>query len=179
MGLRSLRIFSLRRLRGGYLPSMRAHLLEVRQLRFLDNRGDPAGALPGMRAKMRVQERDLLHPGMRRPGSHRPPPLSVEQETKSRLAPDGPAGAAGAWRCLATDMRSSKQEGKMAANGKKETSPSGPGRGGGRGRQGGRFAAGPGGLCRCPACGQTIPHQRGVPCFESVCPNCGTKMIRG
>jgi hypothetical protein len=50
---------------------------------------------------------------------------------------------------------------------------------GGRGRQGGRFAAGAGGVCRCPACGETIAHQRGMPCFESVCPKCGNKMTRG
>jgi hypothetical protein len=76
----------------------------------------------------------------------------------------------------------------MASNGKQGMGPSsslgggaggGRGAGSGRGRQGGRFAAGAGGLCRCPACGQTIPRQRGVPCFESVCPGCGTKMTRG
>ncbi len=56
----------------------------------------------------------------------------------------------------------------------------GGGRGGGRGpgRQGGPYAAGPGGNCVCPNCGHKEPHQVGVPCFEVECPECGTKMIR-
>jgi hypothetical protein len=51
--------------------------------------------------------------------------------------------------------------------------------GGGKGKKGGRFAAGAGGYCRCPACGATMAHQRGVPCFERVCSKCGAKMTRG
>jgi len=51
----------------------------------------------------------------------------------------------------------------------------GPGRGGGRA---GGFGAGPGGFCICPACGQKVPHQLGVPCFEVKCPQCGTAMTR-
>ncbi len=73
----------------------------------------------------------------------------------------------------------SKQDGSTKANYRKGIGPFGTGRGGGRGRQGGRFAAGAGGFCLCPACGETVPHQRGVPCFERVCPGCGTKMTRG
>lgn len=53
----------------------------------------------------------------------------------------------------------------------------GLGRGTGRGRMGGR-AAGPGGLCVCPACGEKIEHQAGIPCYEVKCPKCGTNMIR-
>lgn len=55
----------------------------------------------------------------------------------------------------------------------------GRGGGGGQGRgQGGGRAAGPGGECVCPACGATVRHQRGTPCFEMDCPKCGTKMLR-
>lgn len=49
---------------------------------------------------------------------------------------------------------------------------------GGRGRMGGNQAAGPGGNCECPNCGHTVPHQRGKPCYEHKCPECGTQMIR-
>lgn len=57
---------------------------------------------------------------------------------------------------------------------------SGTGRGqgrGGMGRQGGR-SLGPGGQCVCPACGKTAPHQRGVPCTQQKCPQCGAAMTR-
>ncbi len=55
----------------------------------------------------------------------------------------------------------------------------GTGRGGGRGRMGGnRPGAGPNGECVCPACGTKAPHQRGVPCYDIKCPNCGAKMTR-
>ena len=53
----------------------------------------------------------------------------------------------------------------------------GRGQGGGRGRGGG-FAAGPGGYCICPNCGERIAHQLGTPCFEQQCPKCGTAMTR-
>lgn len=53
----------------------------------------------------------------------------------------------------------------------------GPGRGAGRGQKGGR-GAGPGGFCVCPQCGRREPHERGVPCFERTCPQCGTTMVR-
>ncbi|MFX1260240.1 MAG: hypothetical protein ACFFAN_20510 [Promethearchaeota archaeon] len=55
----------------------------------------------------------------------------------------------------------------------------GGGRGrGGRGAMGGPYAAGPGGECVCPNCGQRISHQAGVPCYNQSCPKCGTKMVR-
>ena len=47
----------------------------------------------------------------------------------------------------------------------------------GRG-QGGRFRGGPPGHCVCPSCGESIVHQRGIPCFEEECPRCGARMIR-
>lgn len=56
----------------------------------------------------------------------------------------------------------------------------GMGRGGGRGRMGGPFAAGPGGTCLCtnPECKNEVPHQAGVPCYQTKCPKCGSPMIR-
>jgi len=58
--------------------------------------------------------------------------------------------------------------------------PRGFGRGAGRGRMGGPYAAGPGGECQCtnPKCGYTVAHQAGVPCFSMKCPKCGSPMIR-
>jgi hypothetical protein len=48
------------------------------------------------------------------------------------------------------------------------------------GRMGGnRPGLGPEGDCVCPSCGEKLPHQRGVPCYNVSCPKCGTKMVRG
>jgi predicted Fe-Mo cluster-binding NifX family protein len=40
--------------------------------------------------------------------------------------------------------------------------------------------AGPGGInfCICPACGAKAPHERGIPCFQVNCPQCGKPMVR-
>lgn len=50
--------------------------------------------------------------------------------------------------------------------------------GGGGGRMGGQYSAGAGGDCVCPECGHREPHQRGQPCYQKNCPECGTKMTR-
>jgi hypothetical protein len=50
--------------------------------------------------------------------------------------------------------------------------------GGGRGRMGG-FATGPSGSCKCPKCGYSMPHVRGIPCYQQTCPKCGSRMTRG
>lgn len=51
---------------------------------------------------------------------------------------------------------------------------------GGRGRQGGPYAAGPGGVCVCtnPKCNYRVPHQTGVPCYSLKCEKCGSEMVR-
>ncbi len=45
-----------------------------------------------------------------------------------------------------------------------------------RGRGGGRHQGGSS-ICKCPKCGYTMPHQRGIPCTEFKCPKCGTPML--
>ncbi len=50
--------------------------------------------------------------------------------------------------------------------------------GGGRGRMGGPLAGGPTGFCVCPQCGHKEAHQRGTPCNQRNCANCGSVMAR-
>jgi len=45
-------------------------------------------------------------------------------------------------------------------------------------KDGARNGAGPGGDCVCPNCGHKEPHKRGQPCFERICPACGTALVR-
>ncbi len=64
----------------------------------------------------------------------------------------------------------------------------GTGSGGGQGgSSGGRCrgaGSGPGGgtgvsnSCICPACGAKAPHERGIPCMQVNCPQCGKPMVR-
>lgn len=49
---------------------------------------------------------------------------------------------------------------------------------GGRGRRGGVLAGGPAGACICPKCGHQQTHERGRPCVEQACPQCGTSLVR-
>jgi hypothetical protein len=46
----------------------------------------------------------------------------------------------------------------------------------GRGRGGGQ---GIGGYCVCLICGEKVKHEQGQPCYEKLCPKCGSAMTRG
>lgn len=68
------------------------------------------------------------------------------------------------------------------------TGPMGQGPGSGRGtgggsRRGGKgqmggFALGVGGTCVCPSCGKMVDHERGAPCNQLECPDCGVALTR-
>ena len=42
----------------------------------------------------------------------------------------------------------------------------------------GRAGKGPNGECICPECGAYVPHQKGIPCKDTICVHCGTNMER-
>jgi hypothetical protein len=73
------------------------------------------------------------------------------------------------------------QGGKSAMPGK---GGRGIGQGQGRCRTAGVGPGGPGAgrwtgirnVCICPACGAEAPHERGIPCFQINCPQCGKPM---
>lgn len=55
------------------------------------------------------------------------------------------------------------------------------GKGGGKGknkRMGQMGHGAPPQHCICPACGETLLHERGQPCFKRLCPQCGSAMTR-
>jgi hypothetical protein len=50
-------------------------------------------------------------------------------------------------------------------------------RGDGQGQGGGRQGDGGAEICECPSCGHTEKHEKGKPCQDIKCPECGTKMV--
>ena len=46
----------------------------------------------------------------------------------------------------------------------------------GLGRRRGNIGLGGTAECICPKCGEKTPHQRGIPCFNVLCPKCKTPM---
>jgi predicted Fe-Mo cluster-binding NifX family protein len=72
-----------------------------------------------------------------------------------------------------------REETTMNGQGRGVRQTGGRGRSGqGQGRTGNSRAAGAISTCVCPKCGQSEPHERGVPCVQKQCPACGTFMTR-
>jgi len=70
-------------------------------------------------------------------------------------------------------------QGQRQGGGQGQSQGGGKNKGGqGRGRLGGPLAGGAGGTCVCPKCGNSEPHERGVPCLQKQCSKCGTAMTR-
>lgn len=69
-----------------------------------------------------------------------------------RGAGRGPGGGAGSGACRAAGAG---------------TGGSGPGK-----------SAGTSDFCVCQVCGAKAPHERGIPCFQVNCPECGKPMVR-
>ena len=103
--------------------------------------------------------------------------MKISQSTLSRLLKEG--------RKKLADAIIQGNAIKIQGGNFKMVQPTGRGRGfgngigGGRGGRMGGFAAGPGGICKCPKCGYEEPQIRGQPCMNKKCPKCQSLMIRG
>lgn len=73
------------------------------------------------------------------------------------------------------------QKGKQAGTGGKGAGQGGRCRrtAGVPGRPGAGQGAGRSEVCVCPTCGTKAPHERGIPCLQLKCPQCGKSMVRG
>ncbi len=101
-------------------------------------------------------------PGCRRPGGRRAgiaAPFKEDRFMNGRGQGGGFGGGRGQGRGLGRGMGSGCS-------------------GQGRGRMGGPMAAGAVGSCVCPKCGHRLAHERGLPCVQRQCPQCGTAMVR-
>jgi predicted Fe-Mo cluster-binding NifX family protein len=92
------------------------------------------------------------------------------------FAMPGCCGRQGRWNN--EEKISKKGGGRMNQSGGGSGAGRGQGPRGGGGRMGGPKAGGPSGFCVCTQCGYKESHERGVPCSEKKCPNCGSAMIR-
>ena len=102
--------------------------------------------------------------------------MKISQSTLSRLLKEG--------RKKLADAIIQGNAIKIQGGNFKMVQPTGRGRGfgngigGGRGGRMGGFAAGPGGICKCPKCGYEEPQIRGQPCMNKKCPKCQSFMTR-
>ncbi len=95
-------------------------------------------------------------------------------------APGRRAGRQRGWRAHESDAewRVTMAE-EPPSRGDREPAGGGPcGRRKGRGPAPEGRRKGPGGTCVCPSCGHEEPHQQGVPCTRSRCPECGSALVR-
>jgi predicted Fe-Mo cluster-binding NifX family protein len=77
-----------------------------------------------------------------------------------------------------TDMKG-RNQGQACPRGRGQGQGMGQGRtpGAGAGAQG-AGVSGTVNVCKCPKCGHEAPHERGVPCLNMKCPECG-EVMRG
>lgn len=110
--------------------------------------------------------------------SHRPMNGVLEEATQRCPLQAGRGRMSSIRRCVMPRGDGTGPTGQGPMTGRGMGGGAGRGMGtGGKGRMGGR-GLGPGGECVCPQCGTRAPHERGVPCFQQKCPQCGNQMTR-
>jgi predicted Fe-Mo cluster-binding NifX family protein len=134
---------------------------EVLQAYREDRLGEPEFWLPGCRGPRRYRR-----------GCWKADDLSPTGETGDKMIMPGGSGGRGQGRGPGGQGQGRGKGGRGQGQGGQ-----GQGRRPGAGRPGGQ-GAGAQNLCRCPACGASLPHERGIPCFQVNCPQCGKPMVR-
>ena len=145
------------------IPGVAGAVGEVLRAYWENHLDQPEFWLPGCRGPRRYRQ-NLGQKNCR---------LITEDQGGNQAMPGGTGGGAGGGR------------GQGGGGGRGQGGGGrGQGGGGGRGRGAGTGPGAAGGIgaadtCICPACGAKAPHERGIPCFQVNCPQCGKPMVRG
>jgi predicted Fe-Mo cluster-binding NifX family protein len=145
------------------LPFVAGDLREVIGAWLAGNLMRPAFAMPGCCGRGRRQR------------------IFVINKEEFNMSPQGGGGTRRGGGQGRGGSRQGGGGGKGQGGGRQGQGGGGQGQGGGgqrRGRMGGTSSAGPSGVCVCPQCGHSEPHERGTPCTQKQCPKCGTPLNR-
>lgn len=110
---------------------------------------------------------EYIMPGCQRAGGRRGQPMrGIKGRQNMSNGNRRGKGQSGRRKDAGTGMRKGSQKGGQRQGGR------------GSGRAAGSGPAAAFGTCVCPQCGHQEPHERGVPCTEKKCGQCGAVMTR-
>lgn len=104
---------------------------------------------------------------MNRPGKVNEEVFNMRGRNQRSACPNGQNQGRGKGMGQGLGQRGGQSQGQGQAGGGASSNAPGMGRGG---------AGGSAGVCTCPKCGHEAPHERGKPCMDMKCPECGAVM---